>query len=96
MAGTAAASRWRCTRSHYTKAPDLPHRSEYAEVTPELDTAVDPRSGWRTKEWLEEKYDVGGVLLGRPFKVASIGLVRLVKDMTLVVAVLPRTLPPGR
>ena len=70
----------------YHKPPDLPHRSEYAEVTQELDTNVDPRTGWRTKEWLEEKYDVGGVLLGRPFKVVRIGPVRLfVKDVDAVV-----------
>jgi catechol 2,3-dioxygenase-like lactoylglutathione lyase family enzyme len=61
----------------YHEAPGLPHRSEYAEVTPELDSATDPRSGWRAKEWLEEKYDVGGVLLARPFKVVRIGPVRL-------------------
>ena len=66
----------------YHQAPDLPHRSEYAEVAAELDAAVDPRTGWRAKEWLEEKYDVGGVLLARPFKVVRIGPVRLfIKDM---------------
>jgi catechol 2,3-dioxygenase-like lactoylglutathione lyase family enzyme len=71
----------------YHNAPDLPHRSEYAEVTAELDGAIDPRTGWRAKEWLEEKYDVGGVLLGRPFKVVRIGPVRLfVKDMEKVTA----------
>jgi catechol 2,3-dioxygenase-like lactoylglutathione lyase family enzyme len=70
----------------YHQAPDLPHRSEYAEVNDDLVTAIDPRSGWRAKEWLEEKYDVGGVLLGRPFKVVRIGPVRLfVRDMDKVV-----------
>jgi len=72
---------------NYHQAPTLPHRSEYAEVTRELDSSVDPRTGWRAKEWLEEKYDVGGVLLGRPFKVVRIGPVRLfVKDMESVLA----------
>ena len=71
----------------YHNAPDLPHRSEYAEVAAELDKAVDPRTGWRAKEWLEEKYDVGGVLLARPFKVVRIGPVRLfVKDIDTVTA----------
>jgi catechol 2,3-dioxygenase-like lactoylglutathione lyase family enzyme len=71
----------------YHQPPDLPHRSEYAEVTPELDQSVDPRTGWRAKEWLDEKYDVGGVLLARPFKVVRIGPVRLfVKDMERVTA----------
>ncbi len=67
---------------HYHQPPDLPHRSEYAEVAAELDGAIDPRSGWRAKEWLEEKYDVGGVLLARPFKIMRIGPVRLfVRDV---------------
>jgi catechol 2,3-dioxygenase-like lactoylglutathione lyase family enzyme len=71
----------------YHKPPDLPHRSEYAEVATELDGTVDPRTGWRTREWLEEKYDVGGVLLGRPFKVVRIGPVRLfVRDIEKVTA----------
>ena len=71
----------------YSKPPELPHRSEYAEVAEGLAEGVDPRQGWHTKEWLDEKYDVGGVLLGRPFKVVRIGPVRLfVKDVDATTA----------
>ncbi|HEX9463569.1 MAG TPA: VOC family protein [Alphaproteobacteria bacterium] len=66
----------------YTEPPDLPHKSEYAEVEAGLAKGVDPRTGIHQKERLEEKYDVGGVLLGRPFKISKIGPVRLfVKDV---------------
>lgn len=61
----------------YTAPPPLPHRSEYAEVSEGLAAGVDPRAGWRHTEPLEERFDVGGVLLGRPFKVVRIGPVRL-------------------
>jgi catechol 2,3-dioxygenase-like lactoylglutathione lyase family enzyme len=66
----------------YHKPPDLPHRSEYAEVAEGLGEGIDPRQGWRAKEDTPEKYDVGGVLLARPFKITRIGPVRLfVKDV---------------
>ena len=69
-------------RREYMKAPDLPHRSEYAEVQEGLKAGVDPRSGHAPVERLEEKYDVGGILLGRPFKVTKIGPCRIfVKDV---------------
>jgi len=61
----------------YTEPPRLPHRSEYAEVQAALAEGIDPRKGWRQEEPLEEKFDVGGVLLARPFKVVRIGPVRL-------------------
>jgi catechol 2,3-dioxygenase-like lactoylglutathione lyase family enzyme len=66
----------------YEKPPALPHRSEYAEVSEALRDGLDVRSGWRAEEKGEERYDVGGVLLARPFKVQRIGPVRLfVADM---------------
>jgi catechol 2,3-dioxygenase-like lactoylglutathione lyase family enzyme len=66
----------------YEKPPALPHRSEYAEVSEALRDGLDARSGWRAEEKGEERYDVGGVLLARPFKVQRIGPVRLfVADM---------------
>ncbi len=66
----------------YTAPPDLPHRSEYAEVQAGIEKGVDPRTGHHQAEALEEKYDVGGVLLGRPFKIVKVGPVRLfVKDV---------------
>jgi catechol 2,3-dioxygenase-like lactoylglutathione lyase family enzyme len=68
--------------TQYTQPPELPHKSEYAEVEAGLARGVDPRTGIHQKETQEEKYDVGGVLLGRPFKISKIGPVRLfVKDV---------------
>ena len=65
----------------YDKPPPLPHRSEYAEVTEELGAGLQVESGWRNQEGAES-FDVGGVLLARPFKIARIGPVRLfVADM---------------
>jgi catechol 2,3-dioxygenase-like lactoylglutathione lyase family enzyme len=69
-------------RKHYDKPPELPHRSELAEIEEGLAANVDIRTGVRPIERLEEKYDVGGILMGRPFKVVKIGPVRLfVPDM---------------
>jgi catechol 2,3-dioxygenase-like lactoylglutathione lyase family enzyme len=63
--------------TRYTQPPELPHRSEFAEVVKGIAAGVDPRTGWQQAEPLEEKYDVGGVLLGRPFKIVRIGPVRI-------------------
>jgi catechol 2,3-dioxygenase-like lactoylglutathione lyase family enzyme len=67
----------------YEKPPELPHRSEYAEIRDALEKEnLDVRTGWRAHEPGEESFDVGGVLLARPFKVVRIGPVRLfVADM---------------
>lgn len=73
-----------CTlhETRYTQPPELPHASEYAEVQKGLAAGVDPRTGWQQREPLEEKYDVGGVRLGRPFKIIRVGPVRIfVKDV---------------
>jgi catechol 2,3-dioxygenase-like lactoylglutathione lyase family enzyme len=64
-------------KTRYMKPPELPHRSEYAEVSEGLAAGVDPRTGWAQKEMRPETFDVGGVLLGRPFKVSRVGPVRL-------------------
>lgn len=64
-------------KTRYMKPPDLPHRSEYAEIKEGLAAGVDPRTGWAQAEPMEEKFEVGGVLLGRPFKVTRVGPVRL-------------------
>lgn len=61
----------------YTLPPPLPHRSEYAEIAAGYAEGVEARAGWRQAEPLEERYDVGGVLLGRPFKVVRVGPVRI-------------------
>ncbi len=64
-------------RRHYMNVPELPHCSEYHEVQEGLKAGVDPRTGIAQSERLPEIHDVGGVLLGRPFKVTKIGPVRI-------------------
>jgi catechol 2,3-dioxygenase-like lactoylglutathione lyase family enzyme len=64
----------------YAEAPPLPHRSESAEILAATASGVDIASGYRAFETEDERYDVGGVLLGRPFKVVRVGPVRLFLD----------------
>ena len=62
--------------------PDLPQICEYQELEEFKAEGMDLSSGFRHVEKGPFKYDVGGVLLARPFKVIKIGPVRLfVKDM---------------
>ena len=61
----------------YSEPPPLPHPSELAEVNSGYRAGIDPTSGARDDLDWEEKYDVGGVLLARPFKVVKVGPVRL-------------------
>lgn len=61
----------------YMQPPELPHRSEYAEVNQALAAGVASDAGYRRRSDWPETYDVGGVLLARPFKVTRIGPVRL-------------------
>ncbi len=69
-------------KMRYEKPPAVPHRSEYAEISEALREGLDVRTGWRAEEKGEERYDVGGVLLARPFKIQRVGPVRLfVADM---------------
>ena len=65
---------------HYTQPPELPHRSEFAEVQAALDKGIDIRSGYRHVDANPAQYDVGGVLLPRPFKIERMGPVRLFYD----------------
>jgi catechol 2,3-dioxygenase-like lactoylglutathione lyase family enzyme len=68
-------------RVRYDKPPPLPHRSEHAEISEALKEGLDIRSGWRAEE-AEETFDVGGILMARPFKVTRIGPIRLfVRDL---------------
>ena len=64
-------------RRDYHTTPALPHRSEYAEVMEGLAQGINVGSGNHGEEPLLETHDVGGVLLGRPFKVVKIGPVRI-------------------
>ncbi len=71
----------------YVEPPALPHRSELAEVKAGVAKGIDVRTGWQQDEVAEEKYNVGGVLLGRPFKIVRIGPVRaFVTDVAQAVA----------
>jgi catechol 2,3-dioxygenase-like lactoylglutathione lyase family enzyme len=65
---------------HYDKPPQLPHIAEFREVEDALGRGIDIRTGYRHVDGNEARYDVGGVLLPRPFKIARIGPVRLFAD----------------
>jgi len=57
----------------YTKPPQLPHRSEYAEVMQATKDGIAIEEGLRASDMGgPETYDVGGILLARPFKIARI------------------------
>ncbi len=72
----------------YSKPPQLPHKSEYAEVRQATSDGIPIEKGTRAQDLGgEEKYDVGGILLARPFKIAKIGPVRLfAQDMEAMVS----------
>ena len=72
----------------YSKPPQLPHQSEYAEVEKATREGIPIEKGTRAEDLGgEEKYEVGGILLARPFKVARIGPVRLfAADMDAMLA----------
>jgi catechol 2,3-dioxygenase-like lactoylglutathione lyase family enzyme len=61
----------------YAKPPQLPHKSEYAEVLQASVEGIPIEKGLRAADIGEEKYDVGGILLSRPFKIVRHGPVRL-------------------
>ena len=66
----------------YAKPPELPHKSEHAEVMQATQEGIPIEKGVRASDFGEEKYDVGGILLARPFKIMRHGPVRLfVEDM---------------
>jgi catechol 2,3-dioxygenase-like lactoylglutathione lyase family enzyme len=64
----------------FQQTPELPQISEYDEVQAALAEGADLKSGTRHIWDLESKYDVGGILLPRPFKIVRIGPVRLFVD----------------
>ncbi len=62
-------------------APARPQMSEAAEIREARNRDIDIHSGWRPLEsHLDEKYDVGGILLPRPFKVTGLGPFSLFTD----------------
>jgi catechol 2,3-dioxygenase-like lactoylglutathione lyase family enzyme len=56
---------------------ELPQISEVGEIQEAIARGVDIMSGYRGKDSTEPHYDVGGILLPRPFKIARVGPVRL-------------------
>ena len=64
----------------FREKPPLPQMSEYDEVETAVADGTDITSGYRHESDLEAKYDVGGIMLPRPFKVVKIGPVRLFAD----------------
>ena len=64
----------------YAKPPELPHKSELAEVALATAEGIPIEKGLRASESGEEKYNVGGILLARPFKIVRHGPVRLFAD----------------
>lgn len=63
-------------------ADTLPQMSEAMEIEDALQKGIPITSGHRPKEDLPNTYNVGGILLPRPFKVTRIGPVGLfVTDM---------------
>ncbi len=67
-------------KDHIQDTPDLPYISEYQEVEEAVGRDVDVFSGYRHDSTLEAEYDVGGILLERPFKVVRIGPLRVFVD----------------
>src|SRR5882672_1754743 len=61
----------------YAKPPELPHKSELAEVMDATAQGIPIEKGLRAAESGKEKYDVAGILLARPFKIVRHGPVRL-------------------
>ena len=71
----------------YREPPALPHISEYAELQRARGERVDLGAGFRDTERSGETFDVGGVLLARPFKIVRVGPVRLfVDDVTIALS----------
>lgn len=67
-------------QTHYRETPELPRRSEYAEIEAATAAGIDPTTGTYGHEAAAETYAVDGVMLARPFKVVRIGPVRLFVD----------------
>ncbi|NQU69554.1 MAG: VOC family protein [Rhodospirillales bacterium] len=70
----------RLHEKEFRSKPDLPQMSEFAEVERAIASGTDLISGYRHVSDLEAKYDVNGIMLPRPFKVATIGPVRIFVD----------------
>jgi catechol 2,3-dioxygenase-like lactoylglutathione lyase family enzyme len=71
----------------FHETPALPQISEFQEVEDAHAAGIDVHSGYRYKPAGEAKYDVGGILLPRPFKTVKIGPLHMfVRNMEAAVA----------
>ena len=67
---------------NFQQVAELPQIAELDEVREALEKGVELCSGYRGVDPLPAKYEVGGIMLPRPFKIVRVGPVRLfVKDM---------------
>ena len=81
----------------FDQVPALPQRSEEMEVEETIEKGIDVFAGHRWKDPGGAAYDVGGVLLARPFKITRIGPVGLfVNDLARSEAFYVDTLGFGR
>ena len=64
----------------FTQIADLPQIPEWKEVDDAVAAGVDLLSGVRHEEKLPSDYEVGGIKMPRPFKITSIGPVRLLAN----------------
>ncbi|MGH6989563.1 MAG: VOC family protein [Stellaceae bacterium] len=77
----------------FDEAPQLPQISERQEVADAVARGVDIFSGTKVADVGEAQYDVGGVMLPRPFKVTRIGPIALfVEDVAAAAAFYTETL----
>jgi catechol 2,3-dioxygenase-like lactoylglutathione lyase family enzyme len=66
----------------FHEQPPLPQMSEEQELKEAVENGIDITSGYHVHDPMPPKYNVGGVMLGRPFKITKIGPVGLfVKDI---------------
>ena len=68
---------WGMHNREFKEVATLPQISEYSEVNAALEGGIDFQTGYRDIELAQEKYNVDGILLARPFKITKIGPVRL-------------------
>ncbi len=61
----------------FRERPQLPQMSEHDEVEEAIAKGIDLQSGYRPTETGAATYDVGGILLRRPFKITRIGPVSI-------------------
>src|SRR5258706_1417029 len=64
----------------FSERPSLPQISENDEVEAAIAKGVDLMSGYRPTETAVASYDVGGILLRRPFKITRIGPANIFVD----------------